>query len=141
MTIRFFCCCCRCPNCARKGHYAHQCRALSVSQTPKNVLSIVTYDEGRRKRKHVPQPEATHEPEMQYENSFTPRESDSGKRKRLKLELKEKKRKFRSFPHTPNMQMNSNELGPYRARRNATEPASPIEIDPSLNLSVFSVTR
>ena len=92
----------------------------------------------------VPQPEVTYEPEMEYENSnSTPRESYSAKRKRLRLELKEKKRAFKSFPHTPTLQEvgGSNELGPYRGRRNATEPASPIENDLNIDLSVFSVTR
>ena len=58
------------------------------------------------------------------------RESDSARRKRLKLELKDKRRAFRSYPHTP--------TGPFLPRRNPSEPSSPFG---DFDLSVFSVTR
>jgi hypothetical protein len=86
-------------------------------------LSVVSYQD-TRKRKHVAEEEEVVEP-------------DSAKRKRLKLELKEKRRAFRSFPHTPTT---PNEFGSgRRGRKNFSEPASPF--DPNLDLSVFSVTR
>ena len=90
-------------------------------------MSVVSYEE-RRKRKYVA--------EDNQEENFQPKESDSGRRKRLKLELKEKRRAYNSYPHTPTRE--AEKAGPSN-RRNISEPASPI--DPNLNLSVFSVTR
>jgi hypothetical protein len=34
-----------CPNCGRKGHLVHQCRAYSFGACPKNVLKVVSYEE------------------------------------------------------------------------------------------------
>jgi hypothetical protein len=95
-----------------------QCRAFSASQHTKNILTVVSYDE-HRKRKRVDRKE------------YSPPESESAKKKRLRLELKEKRRAFRSYPHTP--------TGPTLVRENTSEPGSPIPTD--LDLSVFSVTR
>jgi len=34
-----------CPNCGRKGHLVHQCRAYSFGSCPRNVLTVLSYDE------------------------------------------------------------------------------------------------
>ena len=134
----------RCPNCGRRGHLVHQCRAFSSSQHPKSILTVVSYEDRNRKRRRPVadvggndddgggggafyRQQRRYEPEVEA----TPaRESDSAKRKRIKLELKEKRRAFRSYPHTP--------TGPFLPRRNPSEPVSPFG---DLDLSVFSVTR
>jgi len=90
-------------------------------------LSVVSYEESR-KRKFID--------EENQEDNFQPKESDSVRRKRLKLELKEKRRAYNSYPHTPSIGAEKTEPN---NRRNNSEPASPI--DPNLNISVFSVTR
>lgn len=88
----------------------------------------MSYEEKSRKRKFID--------EENQEDNLQPKESNSAYRKRLKMELKEKRRAFNSYPHTPSG--GAEKTGPNN-RRNNSEPASPI--DPNHNLSVFSVTR
>jgi hypothetical protein len=75
-----------CSNCARQGHYLHQCRSYSYSSTPPPVLSVVSYREPH-----------------QYQLSSTIFESKASKKRRLRDELKAKKRAYRSLPSTPSI--------------------------------------
>ncbi len=94
-------------------------------------MSVVSYEE-RRKRKHVADDE-------NQEEKLQPKESGSARRKRLRLELKEKRRAYNSYPHTPiSTSGGTGKTGP-KNRRNISEPVSPA--DSNLNLSVFDVTR
>jgi len=78
-----------CCNCARQGHYVHQCRAYSYRSVPPLVLSVVSYKEPQQfDQRHT-------------QTATLSTESRSAKRRRLKEELKATKRAYRSQPSTP----------------------------------------
>ena len=71
-----------CPNCAKKGHYLHQCRAYNPSPYPPEVLYVVDYG--------VPSPDRE-----------TPPESEKKCKKSRIREIKAKRREFLSLNSTP----------------------------------------
>ena len=83
---------CYCANCGRQGHYVHQCRGYSYSKIPPFVLNIISYKNSQR--------------EGDFQNSSTPTttatyESKSERKRRLREELRTKKREYLSLPSTP----------------------------------------
>ena len=73
-----------CANCARRGHYVHQCRHYSFSCIPAPRMTVVTYD----------QP-------LKFAHGLEGQESKSAKKRRLREELKATKRAYKSLPCTP----------------------------------------
>ena len=82
---------CYCCNCGRQGHYVHQCRGYSYSKIPPFVLNVISYKNSQR--------------EGDFQNSSTPTtttyESKSERKRRLREELRTKKREYLSLPSTP----------------------------------------
>ena len=74
---------CYCPNCGKLGHYVHQCRGYSYSKIPPLVLNVVSYKE----------------PNKGFETPTY--ESKSERKRRLREELRSKKRAYLSLPSTP----------------------------------------
>lgn len=72
-----------CCNCGRQGHYVHQCRGYRFSSLPTPVLSVVSYEEPKLRQNPV-------------------EESRSAKKRRLREELRAKRREYLSLPSTPN---------------------------------------
>ena len=76
-----------CANCARQGHYVHQCRHYSFSCIPPPRMTVVTYDQPLKFAKGF--------------GDLEGQESKSAKKRRLREELKATKRAYKSLPCTP----------------------------------------
>ena len=76
-----------CCNCGRKGHYVHQCRGYSYSKIPPLVLNVVSYKDPLN---------------FGYETEIpTSYESKKERKRRLRDEMKKKRREYLSLPSTP----------------------------------------
>ena len=101
-----------CCNCARRGHFVHQCRGYSYSCIPPLVPSVVSYKETRPFFKNATSSSVKPKSEIIL--------SKSAKKRKLREELKASKRAYQSLPNTPKNRhtrfSNSLESSPKRSR-------------------------
>ena len=77
---------CYCCNCGQQGHYVHQCRRYSYSKIPPFVLNVISYKKSQREG---------------FQTPTTTYESKRERKRRLREELRNKKREYLSLPSTP----------------------------------------